>query len=996
MATPTSPLYKPQDEEFYVFSNIGSQDNSSATKTIQMKANDPSFQNFMAAFPEQTHQFYEAKGMSVLAFENTTKQAPGTVNIDAALVANAGYFASEDSRGFFFANAHTSFFNPGNDQNSTPTKLGLLGDGWIKTSLATSEFKPLVEHFQNTNKSKVIQEMKFDVYENKVKDPFSGMDVKVSVIVEKSENLAVATGGTGVSNYNLLDTIGAFVGQTNLKDMFQEAEGGASTIQNKTEEVNGQVVYKETVFTGSNDASKPDNVTASKGGDKIDLGFGDDIVDGGEGADKVMGGAGDDVIDGGANDAKKQTDGLRIQEWGDRAQYKGKAEDFEIKQILNTDGSIKHYEIKDTNTSDGDEGTDIVKNIEILEFSSGGGNNTNEVLLSVNTFKESYIDPQSFQKIEKEIVDGTSFNDEIISEGNARTNIKAGKGDDVIIADKDTDGTSNKGSGDIIDGGEGIDFIDGGATGNSHKLHENNNVVEYRKPSHQFDVKKYIYDVGSFSYADENGNYNTSDKAALDKIFTDLNLTAKLGKYLESGKSYFVVIDKKSLKDNTKPLTLDNLDKDNGYGVDILKNIQELKFSDAPVTIEVFKDPFGGFVRGTDFGDTIQGTGKNEYIEAGAGDDRVYGKDGADTANLGMGNDFFDGGKNKENFDNSQFFEDMGIDTGALNIDAFANTFENNMPGQNPGNFPGTTGDDFNNNSFNNDGSFNNSGAQNSFNSNTNTGNNTYTYGSLQGSYNGDSHNTNNGGQDFVNNNGQNNGDQNNEGQSTDFMNDMNMDMNHMNMMMPVAGDRVEYNKEASKYEIKTYDGDSSELATIVKANFADLVSKTDMWKEDVKYTVVTDTTKGTKNTGIDLLVNVEEIGFNDNSYNLSVQQFSMGDMVDWQGTFGDDVISYNDFVASYDGQTQPDKDFMMGDAGNDVLLAGKGGDTLLGGAGNDIMDGGANGSGIDPWMVNDVVEYQASIDRFSVQKHTFEGKTLKIMDESTKKVAFIITPELK
>ena len=40
-----------------------------------------------------------------------------------------------------------------------------------------------------------------------------------------------------------------------------------------------------------------------------------------------------------------------------------------------------------------------------------------------------------------------------------------------------------------------------------------------------------------------------------------------------------------------------------------------------------------------------------------------------------------------------------------------------------------------------------------------------------------------------------NNGDQNNEGQSTDFMNDMNMDMNHMNMMMPVAGDRVEYNK---------------------------------------------------------------------------------------------------------------------------------------------------------------------------------------------------------
>ena len=33
-----------------------------------MKANDPGFQNFMAAFPEQTHQFYEAKN-GVLAFQ---------------------------------------------------------------------------------------------------------------------------------------------------------------------------------------------------------------------------------------------------------------------------------------------------------------------------------------------------------------------------------------------------------------------------------------------------------------------------------------------------------------------------------------------------------------------------------------------------------------------------------------------------------------------------------------------------------------------------------------------------------------------------------------------------------------------------------------------------------------------------------------------------------------------------------------------------------------
>ena len=150
-----------------------------------MQAAEKDFQQFMDAFPEQTHQFYEAKGMFVLAFENTTKSDPGTVNIDAAMVANAGYFASENSRGFFFANADKSFFDPGNGKSSSNTKLGLLGDGWIKTSLATSEFKPLVSHFQETNKNKAVKEMKFDVYENKVKDPFTGQDLKVSVVVEK-------------------------------------------------------------------------------------------------------------------------------------------------------------------------------------------------------------------------------------------------------------------------------------------------------------------------------------------------------------------------------------------------------------------------------------------------------------------------------------------------------------------------------------------------------------------------------------------------------------------------------------------------------------------------------------------------------------------------------------------------------------------------------------------------------------------------------------------
>ena len=80
MANPSSPLYKPQNEEFYVFTNVGAKGDfaskSTIKNTIQMQAAEKDFQQFMDAFPEQTHQFYEAKGMFVLAFENTTKSDP--------------------------------------------------------------------------------------------------------------------------------------------------------------------------------------------------------------------------------------------------------------------------------------------------------------------------------------------------------------------------------------------------------------------------------------------------------------------------------------------------------------------------------------------------------------------------------------------------------------------------------------------------------------------------------------------------------------------------------------------------------------------------------------------------------------------------------------------------------------------------------------------------------------------------------------------------------
>ena len=178
-----------------------------------------------------------------------------------------------------------------------------MGDGWIKTSLATSEFKPLVSHFQETNKNKAVKEMKFDVYENKVKDPFTGQDLKVSVVVEKSIAVGLGDSGNKVANYDLIDTIGTFVGQ-DIAGSFNKAEvsGGDLKMTDKTGEGKGAVGI------GSD---KKDVVTATDGGDRIDAGGGDDEVSGGKGADKVIG-KGNDIIDGGTDDEKKKTDGARI------------------------------------------------------------------------------------------------------------------------------------------------------------------------------------------------------------------------------------------------------------------------------------------------------------------------------------------------------------------------------------------------------------------------------------------------------------------------------------------------------------------------------------------------------------------------------------------------------------------------------------------------------------------------------------------------------------
>ncbi|BAZ12675.1 YD repeat-containing protein [Calothrix sp. NIES-4071] len=95
-----------------------------------------------------------------------------------------------------------------------------------------------------------------------------------------------------------------------------------------------------------------DLIQGWKGNDTITGGNGDDTLLGEEGDDTLTGGAGNDILKGGAGN--------------DTAIYSGNYSDYKIHRLLS--GLIQ---IRDTVTSNGDDGTDTFQGIEKLQFANG-------------------------------------------------------------------------------------------------------------------------------------------------------------------------------------------------------------------------------------------------------------------------------------------------------------------------------------------------------------------------------------------------------------------------------------------------------------------------------------------------------------------------------------------------------------------------------------------------------------------------------------------------
>ena len=153
----------------------------------------------------------------------------------------------------------------------------------------------------------------------------------------------------------------------------------------------------------------------------------------------------------------------------------------------------------------------------------------------------------------------------------------------------------------------------------------------------------------------------------------------------------------------------------------------------------------------------------------------------------------------------------------------------------------------------------------------------------------------------------------------------------------------------------------------------------------DGVFTVTDAKTRG--GDGVDTLRNVEVLRFADGEKNLQVVSTPSFNWVgnaqavgaNWSGTDWDDTI---DGAAAELAAGKVSVDYVQGGAGNDLIQTGGGADTINPGEGDDTVDGGADGTSSNTWERNDHVRYDAAQKRFTITASEVEGvRTFTVTD---------------
>lgn len=258
-----------------------------------------------------------------------------------------------------------------------------------------------------------------------------------------------------------------------------------------------------------------------------------------------------------------------------------------------TDTNSKIFVVRDLmpNQFEGN-GINLLMGVERVNFEDGG------ISLAEEIYENTWSDKNSTDYVREIHARGTTFNDIIDTELSNDNDVN-----NWVDADDGNDYVFTGGGGDEIRPGKGNDFVDGGAAGAVGDSWRKSDKVSFDASAKSFEATQ------------------ATEAQVLD--FWSTNFSAQTFTF-QSAQTYFFVTDSNLL---------------NGYGTNLVTNIDVINFSDANINLEVQVNAninkqnvlVDYHINGTDFNDVITSTGIDNpdlvaiNANAGAGNDVLIG-----------------------------------------------------------------------------------------------------------------------------------------------------------------------------------------------------------------------------------------------------------------------------------------------------------------------------------------------------------------------------------
>jgi Ca2+-binding RTX toxin-like protein len=435
-------------------------------------------------------------------------------------------------------------------------------------------------------------------------------------------------GGAGFDTVNYSLSSSVTINLTTGIHSGGDATGDAFT---SIERVLGSLQADSLIGSAANDVLEGndgnDSLTGNSGDDTLLGGVGDDVINSGLGADIIDGGAGIDIVDYSLNNSAgitaylDGTAGLGADAAGDTL--------ANIEEVRGTSQADIFYGAGQDEIFRGNGGDDqFLASLGADQYFGDTGIDTVSYAASASGITV-YMDG-SFgigalaagdRLTDIETVIGTAFNDIITGALNADT-LYGGAGSDTINGDIGNDSIYGGDNDDVINGGAGADLIDGG-----------NGIdnIYYSNSGGAIDIGFGVVGSAGHALGDVLSNVEVIWGTDLNDILRDVGVGGTLGG--NSGNDLFY---------SDIAVTVLN----GGIGFDTV----DYSASAAAITVVLGGVGVGGDAQGdsylavervigTNFADTLTGSGANETLEGGSGDDILTGGIGADALIGGSGSD---------------------------------------------------------------------------------------------------------------------------------------------------------------------------------------------------------------------------------------------------------------------------------------------------------------------------------------------------------------------